>query len=210
VNAATRGEASELYVFGYGSLVALPGARPARLRGWRRVWSVAMDNRVVEPGYKVYESPEGERPAVCVAFLDLVEDPASLLDGTLLAVDARTLAELDARERQYERIDVTEAITFTNLTPHAPGSAPTPSLAPRAPGSAPKPSLAPGARVFTYVGSSAGRARVRDGREVVIQRAYAEAVERAFAALGPGFLERYRATTEPPPFPLAELARVDT
>jgi hypothetical protein len=169
-----------MYVFGYGSLVALPGAVPARLRGYRRTWGVAMDNTVAEPGYKVYENPEGERPAVAVAFLDLAEDPDTTIDGALIA--APDLALLDARERQYERIDVTTAIA----------------------------SAAPPGKTYTYVGRAESRARVTDGRlDVVIQRAYAQQVERAFAQLGPEALRRYRATTEPPPFALAELARVD-
>jgi hypothetical protein len=172
---------SELYVFGYGSLVALPGAAPARLRGFRRVWGVAMDNTVAVPGYKVYENPEGARPAVAVAFLDLAEDPAAVVDGVLIA--APDLALLDARERQYERIDVTSAI---------------------------EPPPADGGKAYTYVGRAASRARVRDGAlAVVIPRAYRDQVERAYAVLGPDALERYRATTEPPPFPVAELARVD-
>jgi hypothetical protein len=172
-----------MYVFGYGSLVALPYAVPARLRGYRRVWGVAMDNTVATPGYKVYENPEGTRPAVAVAFLDLAEDPDAVIDGALIA--APDLALLDARERQYERIDVTAAVE------------------PRR----------PGGKTYTYVGRAAGRARVAAGRggsaDVVIQRAYADSVERAYAQLGPDALARYRATTEAPPFPLAELARVD-
>ncbi len=171
-----------MYVFGYGSLVALPDAVPARLRGFRRVWGVAMDNTVATPGYKVYENPEGTRPAVAVAFLDLAEDPDAVIDGALIA--APDLALLDARERQYERIDVTAAVE------------------PR-----------PDGKTYTYVGRAPGRARVTAGRDgsvtVVIQRAYADSVERAYAQLGPDALERYRATTEAPPFPLAELARVD-
>jgi hypothetical protein len=184
-----------MYVFGYGSLVALPGAVPARLRGYRRVWGVAMDNAVAQAGYKVYESPGGARPPVAVAFLDLAADPGAVVDGALLA--APDLAALDARERQYERIDVTGAVELGGPDA-ARGCASPPPLG------------APATKVYTYVGRAAGRARVRDGRrEVVIQRAYADAVERAFAALGPGALARYRATTESPPFPLAELARVD-
>jgi hypothetical protein len=168
-----------MYVFGYGSLVALPDAVPARLRGYRRVWGVAMDNTVATPGYKVYENPEGARPPVAVAFLDLAEDPDAVIDGAL--IEAPDLEALDARERQYERIDVTAAIE------------------PRAPG-----------KTYTYVGRAASRARVAGGTlDVVIQRAYADQVERAYAALGPDALQRYRATTEAPPFPLAELARVD-
>jgi hypothetical protein len=168
-----------MYVFGYGSLVALPDAVPARLRGYRRVWGVAMDNTVATPGYKVYENPEGARPAVAVAFLDLAEDPDAVIDGALIA--APDLALLDARERQYERIEVTAAVE------------------PR-----------PAGTTYAYVGRAAGRARVAGGRlDVVIPHAYVQQVERAFAQLGPDALARYRATTEAPPFPVAELARVD-
>jgi cation transport regulator ChaC len=187
---------SKVYVFGYGSLVALPGAVPARLRGYRRTWGVAMDNTVATPGYKVYENPEGERPPVAVAFLDLAEDPDTTIDGVL--IEAPDLAALDARERQYTRIEVTAAVA--------------PAAGPEGIGSTPPP-LGPESEVWTYVGRAEGRARVATGRDgsaaVVIQRAYAEQVERAFAQLGPEALERYRATTEPPPFALAELARVD-
>jgi hypothetical protein len=183
---------SDMYVFGYGSLVALPGAVPARLRGFRRVWGVAMDNTVATPGYKVYENPEGARPAVAVAFLDLAADPAAAIDGALIA--APDLVPLDARERQYARIEVGEAVTLA-----APGT--------------PAPALAAGTKVYTYVGRPEGRARAAAGRDgsapVVIQRAYAESVERAFAARGPQSLAAYRATTEAPPFPVVELARVD-
>lgn len=91
-------------VFGYASL-KISGARPARLPGWRRAWGVAMDNRLAIPGYKVYEDPRsGERPAVHVAFLDIVEDAAGVVDGVLL--EAPDLAALDARERNYDRREV--------------------------------------------------------------------------------------------------------
>jgi hypothetical protein len=174
------------HVFGYGSLVTGAG-RTVTLRGHRRVWGVAMDNRVAVPGYKVYELPDGTRPPVSVAFLDLEPDPAATVDGGLVPVDAEALAGLDERERQYERIDVTGAI----VPAPAPGDGP----------------------VWAYVGRPAGRARAAAGRagtaEVVVQRAYVELVEAAFAALGDGALTRYRASTEPPPFPIAELARVD-
>ncbi|HWI71634.1 MAG TPA: gamma-glutamylcyclotransferase family protein [Baekduia sp.] len=172
------------HVFGYASLVALPGARPATLRGHRRVWGVAMDNSVALPGYKVYESPAGARPACAVAFLDLEPDAATDVEGVLVTVDDDGLATLDARERQYRRVAVA-------VEPAPNGDGP----------------------VWTYVGRGPGRARVAAGRAgdaaVVIQRAYAELVERAFAARGDGAVERYRASTESPPFPVVELARVD-
>jgi hypothetical protein len=101
-------------------------------------------------------------------------------------VDSVALAALDDRERQYRRIDVTAAI---ELPPDADGGP-----------------------VWAYVGRDAGRRRVcgrRGDGDVLIQRAYVERVEAGFAALGPDELSRYRASTEPPPFPVAELARVD-
>lgn len=195
---AATAAAPASFVFGYGSLVALPGAVPATLRGWRRVWGVAMDNSVAVPGYKVYERPDGVRPACAVAFLDLERDDSCAVEGALIATDAAALEVLDARERQYERIDVTASVA---------------SPAALAPPEAAAPPAASSARVWTYVGLPAGRARVAAGRSgeasVVIQRSYVELVERAFATLGEEALARYRASTEPPPFPVVELARVD-
>jgi hypothetical protein len=171
------------HVFGYGSLVA--GARHlAVLRGHRRVWGVAMDNRVAVPGYKVYEEPGGSRPAVDVAFLDLEEDAtATAVNGALVPVDHAALTILDRRERQYHRVDVA-----AHVDP------------------------APAGPVWAYVGRVEGRSRVARGRRrgsVVVQRAYHDLVDRCFASLGPQQHAAYRETTEPVPFPLADLVRVD-
>jgi hypothetical protein len=95
-----------MWVFGYGSLAALPGARPATLADHRRKWGVAMDNTVELPGYKVYEDAHGNRPAVCVAFLDVEPDAAATVRGARIEVDAQGLANLDVRERSYERAEV--------------------------------------------------------------------------------------------------------
>jgi hypothetical protein len=132
----------------------------------------------------VYALPDGTRPPLAVAFLDLVEAADNAVEGALLAVDAAGLAAFDKRERQYERIDVTANV---DPTPNGP--------------------------VWAYVGRAPGRARVAAGRagkaEVAIQRAYVELVEAAFAALGDGALARYRASTEQPPFPILDLTRID-
>lgn len=96
-------------VFAYGSLVGTRShpSRPARVRGVRRTWGVAMDNRVELPGYKVYEDPAtGERPAVFVAFLDLADDPSSTVQGVVLDVDPAGLGAFDDRERNYDRVAV--------------------------------------------------------------------------------------------------------
>jgi gamma-glutamylcyclotransferase (GGCT)/AIG2-like uncharacterized protein YtfP len=178
------GDSRPHHVFAYGSLVAA-GAVAGTLLGGRRVWGVAMDNRVAVPGYKVYESGDGHRPPVDVAFLDLVPaDAGHAVHGALLPVDTVALAGLDRRERQYRRVDVT-----ARMAGHVPG------------------------RVWAYLGRPEARHRVQRGhaghRRVVIQRAYLDCVHAAFAALGRCGLERYRATTEAPPFPVVDLARVD-
>lgn len=91
-------------IFGYGSLTPR-GARRAFLRGYRRAWNVAMDNTRTIPGYKYYVDPAGRRPEVVVTFLNLV--PGDGVAGVLFEGD---LDELDARERQYERVDVARAL----------------------------------------------------------------------------------------------------
>ena len=104
-------------LFGYGSLV-VAGAEPYTLRGFRRTWGVAMDNRVAIPGYKVYEDPEtGERPPVVVVFVDLVPDASSAVTGAL--IEDADLATLDRRERQYERTDVAGGIVAYAGRPEA-------------------------------------------------------------------------------------------
>jgi hypothetical protein len=101
------------FVFGYGSL-AQPGAgRPLRLAGWRRAWGVAMDNRVTIPGYKYYLDGAGGRPDVRVAFLDVVPDPAACVDGVVFEV--ADLDALDARERNYRRVQVDGLWLYTGL-----------------------------------------------------------------------------------------------
>jgi dephospho-CoA kinase len=131
---------------------ALPeGAREATLRGYRTVWQVAMDNSVDLPGYKYYLDPaSGERPAVYVTFLDLTPDPTAMVAGVVFPVDDGTLAALDARERNYERADVTDRID--------------PPL---------------GGPVHAYFGSAPAHRRYEAGKAAgtaVIARAYVDAV----------------------------------
>lgn len=146
------------FVFGYASLAAEARGQPARLEGYRRAWGVAMDNRVDIPGYKSYRLREdGSRPAVHVAFLDIVEHPPGAIEGLLIAADDVRLRALDERERNYDRIDVTAAV------PGAPG------------------------RVWAYRGSHEGRQRLRIGLQehrAVVDAGYVEAVQTTFAALG--------------------------
>jgi cation transport regulator ChaC len=101
------------WLFAYGSLLpaghaALPeGAVAADLPGWRRSWSVAMDNSVDLPDYKHYVAPDGHRPDLMVCYLDIDERPDAVVNGVALEVGADELPALDARERNYERREVT-------------------------------------------------------------------------------------------------------
>ncbi len=101
------------WLFAYGSLLpsGLPelpaGVVTCNLVGWRRSWGVAMDNSVDLPGYKHYRSAGGARPAVMVAFLDVTPAPDTQCNGIAVPVHTTELPGLDARERNYERIEVT-------------------------------------------------------------------------------------------------------
>jgi hypothetical protein len=155
------------YVFGYGSLTSRPGTPPTRqidpsgfvadLDGMCRTWGVAMDNRRDLPGYKYYTGPDGARPDVYVAFLDLRPADGAAVNGVCLPVDDTLLAALDRRERNYERVDVSDRVS------------------------------AVGARVWAYLGTAPARDRLRAGRAAgtaVIDAGYLRTVRAGFAALG--------------------------
>ncbi len=180
-------------IFAYGSLVAEHGGAPAaRLVGWRRHWGVAMDNVADLPRYKHYVDAEtGVRAHVHVAFLDIepTDDEDAGVTGVLVPADAATLAVLDARERNYDRVEVTNAVSRID-------------------------GRALPERVWTYIGSAAGRARLRDARAAgtaVVRGGYVRAVEEAYAAAPAlGGLPAYVASTEPHDLPVVELRRIDT
>ena len=174
---------SRQFVFGYGSLAAdLAGGHVADLRGHRRVWGVAMDNRVDVPGYKHYRLLcDGSRPAVCVAFLDLVADADAVTRGVCVPVDEQQLPALDRRERNYDRVDVTGAVRPAHGT------------------------------VWAYVGTPAGRGRLRrarDGGSAVVSRDYLERTRAAFAALGATALAEFERTAALGGLPVWELERL--
>ncbi|MDP9135089.1 MAG: gamma-glutamylcyclotransferase [Actinomycetota bacterium] len=174
------------FVFGYGSLAhdLLAEVTLGRLHGYRRRFGVAADNSKAIPGYKRYRLPaDGSFPAVFVAYLDIVEQPDTAINGVLAPVDAGSLADLDRRERNYDRIDVTAAID-------------------------PPPS----GRVWAYAGSPDGRARLAAGRATgaaVVQRGYLEHVRAGFRRLGDAEYDHFLASSDLDGLPLLDLERVD-
>jgi hypothetical protein len=168
-------------VFGYASLVELAGdAVLGRLHGYRRFWGAAMNNWEGGEDVKHFlDRDTGERPRIRVAYLDLREQKESVVNGVAIPVDSARLAALDAREINYERVDVSGALE---------GSV--------------------SERVFTYIGVGAARERCRQGvaeGDIYVSRDYAAGVRLAFERLGAGALAEYERTTDPLPFPEREL-----
>jgi cation transport regulator ChaC len=143
------------FVFGYGSLLRHPGGIPCHLRGYRRAWNVAMDNRRTIPGYKYYVDPEtGERPPLHVAFLSIYTAPEGRVNGIAFPVSAEAVDRLDRRERNYDRVDVTQLLDV--------------DLA---------------GTVWTYIGSEAARERF-EANTAVVSQDYFKAIRDAFATAG--------------------------
>ena len=113
---------------------------------------------------------DGTIPPLILALNLEPADPGAEVNGALIDVGAAELERLDLRELRYDRIEVTGSVS-------APGQA---------------------GRVFTYVARAENHVPAPPA-EAVILGTYERAVERAFAALGPGQLQGYRATTVPCP-----------
>ncbi len=172
------------FVLGYGSLVGEHDGCPVTtLRGWRRHWGVAMDNRLDLPGYKSYRlRSDASRPAAFVCFLDIEPDPGSSVTGVCLPVAERDLDALDDRERNYVRVDVSDAL------PDPPG------------------------RVWAYVGSPAGCARLRDGLArgcATISGDYLDAALAAIAAIAPDEADAVRRAAAENGLTVLSLDRID-
>ena len=179
---------SREFVFGYGSLLRpreMRGdATPSILRGFRRGWNVAMDNRRDIPGYKYYvDEATGERPEVYVTYLNIWEDEGAQLNGLVFPVDPETLLTLDDRERNYERRDVTGNVDADF-----------------------------GGRVWASVGTPAARERYETGRAAgtaVVSAPYEDKVRKDFSSFGQAWLAQFEATTEERTVPLRHLRRIE-
>jgi hypothetical protein len=180
-------------IFGYGSLTgiqrlerftgrALPAGSwgLAGLRGYRRVWNTAMDNALDLPGYKFYLTKEGHRPPYFITFLNIEKDPACAVNGVLFEAGNDEVARFDRRERNYQRIEVTDRVTPRQT----------------------------GARVWTYIATAAARARYQEGVKRGLARVnarYFALVREAFATHGAEALQAFDGSTDLPEVPMVEL-----
>jgi cation transport regulator ChaC len=181
---------TRIAVFGYGSLVdptsaaitlgrPVPAPRPARLRGWRRRWSIARDNLRVEKTFALEAG--GELPPWILG-LNLERDPGAEGEppnGALVELSEDELDRLDLREMRYDRVEVTgEAEGGEDL-----------------------------GLVVAYV-TKPEHFSPRPPEGAVVMRSYLETVECAFAALGDGQLEAFRRSTGPPPVEVVDAVLV--
>ena len=129
-------------------------------------------------------SVSGERLDGYIAVVNIRPAPGQAVNGIAFRVSEAELAALDRRERNYDRIEVTNRLDVTLDT-----------------------------RVWTYRGKLAAEARFAEGvasGTAVINSAYHTLVHLAFESHGPDFLADYLATTDPPEIPLRPLQRVPT
>lgn len=142
-----------------------------------------MDNRRDLPGYKYYTDERGDRPDVSIAFLDIAPDAGSAVNGVCIPVDDARLAGLDLRERNYERVEVSDRMEDAGA-----------------------------ARIWTYIGSPAAKRRLARGRErgrAVIDAGYLGVVQAAFRRLGHAEYEACAPSLARGGLPVVRLARVE-
>jgi dephospho-CoA kinase len=197
------GGAPSTWVFGYGSLVdprslgrtlgraVRPGADfiEAELGGWGRRWNYGVghvagswqtaDGRIVTDG-------------VIIA-LGVVSAPDERTNGVIARVSDLELAALDERERDYDRVDVTDQVSVDGWAGEP----------------VPEGSLGDGDRIVTYVPRPSAIDRyvsARDAGRAGIRDTYWGLVDAAFAVLGADRLRMYRATTPDPDVPVVVVA----
>jgi hypothetical protein len=143
-----------------------------------------MDNSMTIAGYKYYvDAVSKVRRDWFVVFLNIVPSPGAHVNGLLFETDGELLSRLDARERNYERVDASHLVS-----PMVQGT------------------------VWTYVGTPAAVDRFEAGRRTnraVISREYRDGVVHDFARLGADALAQFQALTDPPPCPVMDLACVN-
>jgi cation transport regulator ChaC len=181
------GEGDRLAVFGYGSLVSrasiaetlgheTPAPIPARLKGWRRRWSIYRVNTAHE---KVFERVDGE-PFQHIVGLNIERAPDApeneWPNGVLIELSEGELERLDRREVRYDRVDVTDGV------------------------------IADGAefdRVYAFT-AKAGHYAAEIPPGAIIIASYVHACEAAFCELGPKAWDEFMATTGEFPAPVVE------
>lgn len=186
------------YIFGYGSLVnqealarylcrtcTADTTHFCHLHGYRRCWNVAMDNRLDLPSYKYYlDAATGQRPNIFVTFLNIRSAPQTSVSGILFEVSQEELAQLDMRERNYRRIEITDQLDITVANGYA----------------------------WVYIGTPEAEERYQKGlnsKTAFISEEYHQFVHDCFSQCNSAIALNYREATDTPEVPLKKLIRID-
>jgi len=160
------------FIFGYGSLINKESATKTlgrrifdeeillcELNGYTRIWGVV--NIVIVSNYM-------ENKPVNAVFLDIRSQPGKSVNGVLMEITLDELERMDAREKNYIRIDVTNNLNTTINNRNS--------------------------KVFTYVGKSKFLA-VNYINPIVLKR-YQNLVNKGARYFGRKFVETFKATTQ--------------
>ena len=182
------------FVFGYGSLVNIKNLEQylkrnlqldidytiCRLNNYQRCWNVAMNNSIDLPNYKYYrDSYTRERINAFVTFLNIRPNLNVNISGILFRVTDAELNNLDSRERNYRRINITQQLNI-----QLQGNA------------------------WTYIGLSEAEQRYQTGlaqNKAIIARSYFDTVKNAYLSLGSQEYAEYIATTDKPAVSIMDL-----
>lgn len=184
-----------VWIFGYGSLVspdsmartigriAAHGADffRAELVGYGRRWNYG----VVHISAQWTRDDGTDVDDGTIVALGLVESPEETVNGVVASIAGGELVNLDRRERSYDRVEVTDAITV----PDDVGG------------------IVDGA-VYTYVPrpeSIAAYEAARDQGTAGVRRTYWDLCEEAFSKFGEDQVEQYRSTTPAPDVPVVDV-----
>ncbi len=174
-------------VFGYGSLAspasaALSLGRPVEFAGDGAPGRVAaaVDGLPRQRGEREDVRPSRrKRPVRIVVGLNIERDPeCEGANGVLIEITEAEAGRLDLREMRYDRIDVTADVEPAGL-----------------------------GQVIAYTAKPEHHAPQPPPGGIVIAE-YVRTVEAAFAELGPGELDTYRETSDPPPVTPSEVQLV--
>ena len=190
-----RGPVVTTWIFAYGSLVSpdslastigrtiSPGAgmHVVELAGYGRRWNYG--SKVLRGDW--VNDDGSEVTGGLVVSLGVVEAPDESINGVIFGVDDTELADLDWRERAYDRIDVTERITLLDEASNG--------------------SLNEAVAIYFPRASSVDRyEQHRDAGTAAIRRSYWDLVDDAFSTLGDHHRDWYR-RTPPPDVPVRDI-----
>ena len=182
------------WVFGYGSLVspaslartigrlAKPGKgfHPATLTGYGRRWNYGVGHVTgswtTDDGTDVIDGT--------IVALGLIESADEQVNGAIASLTADELADLDHRERSYDRVDVTTLIVGIDDVDLG------------------------GLPVFTYVPRASAVERYESARNAgtgAIRRTYWNLVDDAFGRLGENERTEYHESTPVPDVPIVDM-----